>query len=107
VADGGLQSNTAAQGIAKDVGIFEPDVFDQGGNIVRHLLEGERAINIGGVSMSLQLDGNDLPVLGKDWQKLLEHPDYAQAAVKENQRLPFTVNLVAQLESVYVRVFAL
>jgi hypothetical protein len=40
MADGGLQSDAATQGIAKDVSIFEPEVFDQDGNIVRHLFKG-------------------------------------------------------------------
>ena len=40
-------------------------MVDQGGNIVRHLLKGKWAINVGGMSMSLQLNGDDLPVLSE------------------------------------------
>jgi len=87
--DGGLQGDAASQGIAKDVGLLEPEVFDQSGNIVRHVLEGQWAINVAGVSMSLQLNGDDLPILGKAWQKLLEHADYASRREAESAVVPY------------------
>jgi hypothetical protein len=40
-------------------------VPNQGGDIVGHLLVGERAVDVGGVPVTLQLDGHDLSGLGQ------------------------------------------
>ncbi len=56
VPDSSPQGNTGAQGVAHDVGLFDLEVFDQGGNVVRHQLEAERAVDVGGAPMGLQID---------------------------------------------------
>jgi hypothetical protein len=38
------------------------------GGVLRHLFEGQRAIDVGRVPVSLLLDGDDLPGLGKEKQ---------------------------------------
>jgi hypothetical protein len=65
MADGGLQGDPSAQRIAEDIGIPQTELPDQGGNIIRHAFETQRAIDVGGVPVGLQLDANDLPVLSK------------------------------------------
>jgi hypothetical protein len=60
---GGLQE-------AEQVGPFESQVPDHSGDVVRHQLEAEGALDIGGVPVSLQLDGDDAPRSGKLWHNL-------------------------------------
>jgi hypothetical protein len=64
------------------------------GNVVYHLLERKRSLDVCRVSMSLQIDADDLPGLGQRGQKLGEHPDTAQATVQEHQRFAITVDLI-------------
>ena len=73
--DGGPQGDAAAQRVAHDVGLFDPQMLDQGGDVVSHQLEAQRAIDVGGAPMGLQIDGDHLPVLGEGWQHLAEHLD--------------------------------
>jgi hypothetical protein len=64
-----------------------PEEIKEWCGVVRHLLEGQRALDIGRVPASLLLDGDDLPGLGKEKQNRSERRvDCCQAAVKEDQR---------------------
>ena len=71
VADRGLQGDAAARRKAEDIGAFKSHMLDQGSDVVRHLLVGQRAIDVGGVPMALGLDGDDLPRLGQRRQQLV------------------------------------
>ena len=63
--DSGLQRDATSQGIAEEVGLFESQGRNQCSDIVRHRLEGQRAIDVGGMAVSLQLDSNDASRRGK------------------------------------------
>ena len=65
VLDGDLQSDAGSQAVAEDVGFLDPEVSQQGGRVVRHLLDSQRAIDVGRVPMRLLLDGDDPSGLGK------------------------------------------
>ena len=67
-----MQGDASAHAVTKDIGTFDPKVPDRGGDIIRHLFEGHRAVNIRGVPMGLQLEGDDLAGLGQGRQKLSE-----------------------------------
>ena len=45
--DGGPEGDATAKGVAHNVGIFDPQMLDQGGNVSGHQLEAQRAINVG------------------------------------------------------------
>jgi hypothetical protein len=67
-----------------------------------HLLDAQRAIDVGRAPVSLQLEGDDLPSLGKSRQKLSERrADCRKCAVKQNQRRSGAVDLVIHLETVH------
>ena len=61
-----------------------PEVLDQGGNIVRHSLIAERAVNISCVPMPLQLHSDQRTRLPEQRDKLGEHPRHAHATVQHN-----------------------
>ena len=60
-----LEGRTTPHAVAEDVGPFDVEVPQQGGDIVGHLLVGERTVDVGGVTVPLQLDGDDLAGLGQ------------------------------------------
>ena len=43
----------ASHAVAEDVGLLDFQVLEQGGGVVRHLLGGERTIDVGGVPVPL------------------------------------------------------
>ena len=107
VPDGSLQCDAPAHRKAEDVGTFVSQVRNQGSYVVRHLLVGERPIDVSRVPMALQLDGDDLPGLGQVWQNLFHHADRHEAAGKQNERFPRPMDLIIHLETVYLCIAAL
>src|SRR6202035_2508788 len=85
---------------AKQVGFFESEMLDEAGDIVSHVLKTERAIREGCASMPIQIDTNDLVLLSKRGRKSREHLKGAKAAVKHDQRLASSMNLIVQVDSV-------
>jgi len=72
------------------------------GGVIGHLLDAQRAIDVGCAPMGLQLEGDDLPSLGKSRQKFSERrADCRKRAVKQNQRPSCAVDLVIHLEDVH------
>ena len=53
--DGGLQSDATTQRKAENVGSFKTEMPDQGGDVVRHQLEAQWTLDVGGVSVPLPL----------------------------------------------------
>src|SRR5215218_9344812 len=97
-----MQGDAAAHAVAEDVGFFDPEVLERGGDIIGHLLDGERAIYVRRAPMGLHLEGDNLPSLGKRGQKLSEGgADRRKGAVKEDQWLSGAVDLVIHLETVH------
>jgi hypothetical protein len=63
MADDQLQSDDTTRAIAEDIGRSEPQLLDGGGDVIRQPFDGQRTINVRGMSVALQLEANDLPVL--------------------------------------------
>jgi len=63
VLDGDLQGDAGSQAIAEEVGILDADLLQERGRVVRHLLDGQRTIDIGRAAVRLLFDGDDLPGL--------------------------------------------
>jgi hypothetical protein len=73
---------------------------DQGGNIVRQQLEAEGTLDICGVAMTLQLNGDHTPHRGQLGHKLSHRLDGGEGTRKHHQRLPAPVDLVIEVQTV-------
>jgi hypothetical protein len=92
--DRNLQGDVASVAIAEEIGTFDLEVPEKGGDIVRVLLKGQWTIDVGRVPVSLQFDGDDLPGPCKGRQNLSERGvDRRAAAVQQAQRLAFAADL--------------
>jgi hypothetical protein len=100
MADRDRQGHRSAHAVAEEVGLPDLEVFHEGGCVVSHLLDRQRAIDVGCVSMPLQLDGDHLPILRE--RRIRGCP--TEGSVEQHERLPGAVNLVVHLEAVDVGV---
>lgn len=65
MADRGLQGDAGSRAVAEEIRAFDFELPEEGGCVVRHLSVGQRPIDVGGVAVSMLLDGDDLPGLRK------------------------------------------
>src|SRR5688500_3613471 len=84
---GDLQSNVATFPEAKQIGFLEFKVIEERHCVVRRLLEAKWAIgDVGGASVSLLFEGDDLSGLCQRWQDVAERRlDCGPSAMKQNQ----------------------
>src|SRR5918994_1353098 len=107
MSDGKVQGDAGAHAVAENISLGDPKVPERCGGVIGQLLDGERAIDVGRASMGLQLEGDDLPSLGKSRQKLSERrADCRKRAVEQNQRRSGAVDLVIHLQIVLLSVAA-
>ncbi len=71
VLDGDLQGNADSHAPPKEVSLFDLELPEECGGVVRQLLIGERPINVGRVPVSLLFNGGDLPGRGQGRQPTL------------------------------------
>ena len=64
---------------------------DQRGDVVGHRLEAQRAADVRGAAVRLQVDGDDPAVLRERGQHRAEHLTRAEPAVQQHQRLTAAV----------------
>src|SRR5437016_1641416 len=110
-AESDLQGDSAPRAIAEEVGLFDPQMTQESGGVLRPLLETERAINVGRVSMSLLLDSDNPPRRGKLLQDLAERgANGREIAMQQHQwyrrhrrhrRPTAAVDLVVHLQTVH------
>ena len=106
--NGELQGDAAAHAVAEEVCVLDLELPEEFGGVVRHLLVLKRAVDVGRVSVSLLLDGNDLAGLGKAREDLAKIDlDRGHAAVKQDQRPAGPMDLVVQVQAIYRCVAAL
>ena len=72
MTDDELQGHGGTCAVAEDVGGLDTQLVDSGGDVVRHDFKRHGAINIGGASVALKLNSDDLATLGQARQQLPE-----------------------------------
>src|SRR5579871_6181771 len=101
--NGEAEGCSAAERIAEEIKALEAELFGHGRDVVGHELAAKGAIDIGGMAVALQVDRNDLPVLGECGQDRIEHSGGPQTAMQQDQRVARSVNFVIELDTVHGR----
>ena len=106
VVDRRLERDAAAERVADEVGLVEPEVVDEGGDVVAHRDDAQRPVDVGGPPVALEVGGDD-PVPGGElvdhWPEHLARPE---PAVEQDERPATAVDLVVQVDAVDVGVGA-
>ena len=100
------ERHAAAERVADDVRLVEPEVVDQRRDVVGHQPHVDRSVDVGGAAVPLQVDGDDLVALGQRGQDRPEHLARPEPAVQQDQRPPGPVGLVVEVDAVDLGVLA-
>ena len=79
-------------------------MVDERGDVVGHQPHVERPVDVGGPAVPLQVDDDDLVVVGQGGKDRPEHLTRAEAAVQQDHRASRPVRLVVQVDAVDVGV---
>ena len=105
VRDHQLVAREPAEAEADDVGSLDPQVVEQGDDVGREVGERRGTIDVGGVTVALELDRDHPVALGEHRQRDGEvQADGHQTAVEEHQRRSVAVLLVVQVQPVDIGV---
>ena len=102
----GEERDAAAERVADEVGLLEPEVVDEGRDVVGHEPDVDRPIDVGGAAVPLEVDRDDLVALGQRREDRPEHLARAEPAVEQDQRPPGPVGLVVEVDAVDLGVSA-
>jgi hypothetical protein len=94
----------AAERVAHDVRPVQVEVIDKRGDVVGHETEIERPVDVRGSAVPLQVDRDDLVVVGKSGQDRAEHFAGSEPAVQQDHRPSGPTRLVVEVDAVDVRV---
>src|SRR3954447_2703140 len=103
-----MQCDRRARAVAEDVGAAEAQLIDCSGDVIGQGFKCQRTINVGGVSVALELEGHHLSAPGKARQQLCERSaDSGEGAVQKHKWLPGAMDLVVHLKAVHWNVTGL
>jgi hypothetical protein len=100
VLDRGQQRHPAAERVAHHVGLVQPEVGDERGDVIGHQPHVDRPVDVGGPAVPLQVHGDDLVPLRQRGKDRPEHLTRPEPAVQEDHRPPGAVRLVVEVEAV-------
>ena len=87
VVEGELHGHRRPGAVAEQVGLPDPQVAQQGDGVAGPVLDGQRAVDVGGVAVGLLLHADDLAALGQRRDDPAEvDADGGQVAVEQDQR---------------------
>jgi len=94
-----VQRHAAAERVANDVRHVQAQVPDERGNVAGHEVRAERSVDVGGPTMSLEVDQDHLVTGREHRQDRREHLAGAKPAVQQDERSPAAVSLVVQVQA--------
>src|SRR5262249_29687261 len=100
VVNGDCQGDGSSHAIAEDVRVLDLQLIQQRGGIFSHLLKREGAVEVIGVSVSLQLDRDYLTGLCQRWKNGAPCFNEAERSMKQHERLTRTMDFIVHLEAV-------
>jgi hypothetical protein len=107
-----LHGDAAAERIADDVRLLEPEMADEGRDVVGHQLGADRAVDVGRPAVALEVGHDDLAVGGEGRKRRDEQLGRAESAVEHDDGPARggcgirTVGLVVEVDAVDVGVLA-
>ena len=96
-----LQGHACSERISYKVGLLDVEVFHERGNIICHRFVGDRAVDVGGTPVRLQIDRDDLARFREQGHEITEHRHRSQTAMQQDERLTRALDLVVQLEPIH------
>jgi hypothetical protein len=98
--DGEPEGDAAAERVAHDVDLLGAEPVEDHGHVVAHVDHVDPPVAERRAPVAVQVNADDLAVLGEDRQHGTEHLDRAQPTVQQQERLALSVDLVVVVESV-------
>ncbi len=100
-----LKGGQSAEAEPEEVRPVDPEVVQQPHHVVGQVRERRVPVDVTGVPVPLQFDGDDLPRRGECGQHAAEgQVDGEQPAVQQDQRLSRAMDLVVQIQPVDPRI---
>src|SRR4051812_43669017 len=93
-----LERDTSAEAVSVDIAPVEAEHVEQRSNIVGELLVGEATLDVGGVPMALELDGDHLMVSGESRDEISHQLHRHERAGQEHEWRAGAVAFVVHLE---------
>ncbi len=106
ILHGSEQRHAAAERVADDVWLVEPEVVDEGRDVVGHQPDVDRPIDVRRAAVALEVDHDDLVALRQRGEYRPEHLARHESAVQQDHRSPGPVGLVVEVDAVDLGVLA-
>ena len=106
VVDRGLERDPAAERVADEVDLLEPEVLDEGGDVVAHRDEADRPVDVGRAPVALEVGEDDAVSGGELVGHRPEHLARPESAVEQHQRPAAAVDLVVEADAVDIGIGA-
>jgi len=99
VADRDLERDARADAVAEQIRLWQAEVVEQRDDVLGQQLEPQGPVDVGGVPVRLQFNGDDLPAGGQPRRVVLHQADGHQRAVDQHQRAAGAPRLVIKLQA--------
>jgi hypothetical protein len=105
VLNGAAQAGAGTERVAEQVRLAKTELLDQTGDVVAERLVAEGPVDVAGVTVALQLNGDDATVRRQPLEQISELARQPEASVHNHERgSPGPATLPVQLDAIHRRV---